>query len=78
MTERKKYKLLITNTDCEKVWWFYGHYKQMVENYHDELKNEFGIRQLPSGKILSHPCVFLYGDTRIHAGKSSAIGVWDE
>ena len=49
--ESKGYKLLITNTKSNKAWWRYGHYKQMVENYHNDLKNKFGIRKLPSQKF---------------------------
>ena len=58
----KEYKLLITNTKSSKIRWKYGHYKQMVENYHNDLKNKFGIRKLPSQKfyaILVYFCIIL-------------------
>jgi len=56
------YSLLITNTSHKRVWWVYGHHKQMVENYHDDLKNKLGIRKLPSHKfyaILVYFCIVL-------------------
>ena len=56
------YSLLITNTPNKRVWWVYGHHKQMVENYHDDLKNKLGIRKLPSHKfyaILVYFCIVL-------------------
>jgi len=46
-----KYDLLITNAPDKRIWWVYGHYKQMIENYHNDLKNKFGIRRLPSQKL---------------------------
>jgi len=54
--------LLTTNTTHKKIWWVYGHHKQMVENYHDDLKNKMGIRKLPSRKfysILVYFCIIL-------------------
>lgn len=54
--------LLITNTPNKRVWWLYGHHKQMIENYHDDLKNKLGIRNLPSHKfyaILVYFCIVL-------------------
>ena len=47
----EKYMLLITNCNYHDIWRVYGHNKQMIENYHDDLKNELGIRNLPSRKF---------------------------
>jgi len=58
----EQYSLLITNTPHKRIWWVYGHHKQMVENYHDDLKNKLGIRKLPSHKfyaILVYFCIVL-------------------
>jgi hypothetical protein len=58
----QKYDLLVTNTNPKRIWWRYGHYKQMIENYHDDLKNKLGIRKLPSHKfyaILVYFCSIL-------------------
>lgn len=58
----EQYSLIITNTPHKRVWWLYGHHKQMVENYHDDLKNKLGIRKLPSHKfyaILVYFCIVL-------------------
>ena len=41
----------------KRIWWMYGHYKQMIENYHNDLKNKFGIRKLPSQKLM--PFLFI-------------------
>ena len=49
--KKEKYKLLVTNCNYDKIWRIYGHNKQMIENYHDDLKNELGIRNLPSRKF---------------------------
>jgi len=57
-----KYNLLITNANSNRIWWRYGHYKQMIENYHDDLKNKLGIRKLPSNKfyaILVYFCIII-------------------
>jgi len=51
--KEEKTCLLITNTSHKKIWWVYGHHKQMIENYHDDLKNNLGIRKLPSRKFYS-------------------------
>lgn len=53
----EEYILLITNSDYKKVWRVYGHNKQTVENYHDDLKNKFGIKKLPSRKYYA---IFVY------------------
>jgi hypothetical protein len=56
------YNLLIANTNSNRIWWRYGHYKQMIENYHDDLKNKLGIRKLPSHKffaILVYYCIII-------------------
>lgn len=49
--KKNEYDLLITNAPDKRIWWEYGHYKQMIENYHNDLKNKFGIRRLPSQKL---------------------------
>lgn len=58
----EKFRLLITNVSSKRIWWSYGHHKQMIENYHDDLKNKMGIRKLPSHKfyaILVYFCIVL-------------------
>jgi len=58
----EKPRLLITNVSSKWIWWLYGHHKQMIENYHDNLKNKMGIRKLPSRKfysILVYFCIVL-------------------
>jgi len=60
--KEEKTCLLITNVSSKRIWWSYGHHKQMVENYHDDLKNKMGIRKLPSHKfyaILVYFCILL-------------------
>jgi len=60
--KEEKLCLLITNVSSKRIWWSYGHHKQMVENYHDDLKNKMGIRKLPSHKfygILVYFCIIL-------------------
>jgi hypothetical protein len=60
--KEEKLCLLITNVTCKRIWWLYGHHKQMIENYHDDLKNKMGIRKLPSHKfysILVYFCIIL-------------------
>jgi hypothetical protein len=60
--KEEKLCLLITNVTCKRIWWLYGHHKQMIENYHDDLKNKMGIRKLPSHKfysILVYFCILL-------------------
>ena len=58
----EKIRLLITNVSSKRIWWSYGHHKQMIENYHDDLKIKMGIRKLPSHKfyaILVYFCIVL-------------------
>jgi len=60
--KEEKLCLLITNVSSKRIWWLYGHHKQMVENYHDDLKNKLGIRKLPSRRfyaILVYFCIIL-------------------
>lgn len=60
--KEEKLCLLITNVTCKRIWWLYGHHKQMIENYHDDLKNKMGIRKLPSHTfyaILVYFCIIL-------------------
>lgn len=60
--DNQKYVLLVTNTNRKRIWWMYGHHKQMIEKYHDDLKNKLEIRKLPSGKfyaILVYFCLTL-------------------